>query len=141
MGASFSAKSITHLANGPTKYVWFLFPTKYVSPKVLKLSHWPSKIKNGQIRKMTYRGEKGVGLVRALGNETGAGGGLGLDLGCNMFRPGGFLSPLILSSRFLWVSKASGLSRTKKHRSRLSGQELHFPVTTRIFTGWWFQPI
>ena len=35
---------------------------------------------------------------------------------------------------FFWISEASGLSRTKKNRSRLSGQEIHFPVTTRIIT-------
>ena len=34
----------THLANGPwNKGLNFTFPTKYVIPKSLKFSHWPSK--------------------------------------------------------------------------------------------------
>ena len=34
-----------HLANGPwTKILNLIFPTKYVTPKSLKFSHWPSKI-------------------------------------------------------------------------------------------------
>ncbi len=34
----------THLANGPRKKsLNFIFPTKYVIPKSLKFSHWPSK--------------------------------------------------------------------------------------------------
>ena len=34
----------THLANGPwEKSLNFIFPTKYVIPKSLKFSHWPSK--------------------------------------------------------------------------------------------------
>ena len=34
----------THLANGPwKKSLNFIFPTKYVIPKSLKFSHWPSK--------------------------------------------------------------------------------------------------
>ena len=34
----------THLANGPwNKSLNFIFPTKYVIPKSLKFSHWPSK--------------------------------------------------------------------------------------------------
>ena len=33
----------THLANGPwNKSLNFIFPTKYVIPKSLKFSHWPS---------------------------------------------------------------------------------------------------
>ena len=36
---------ISHLANGPwNKSLNFIFPTKYVIPKSLKFSHWPSKI-------------------------------------------------------------------------------------------------
>ena len=34
----------THLANGPwNKSLNFIFPTKYVIPKSLKFSHWPSR--------------------------------------------------------------------------------------------------
>ena len=78
-GAFFSTKSSTHLTNGPTKYVWFLFPTKYVIPKCLKFSHWPRKIKNGQILKITYRGgEKGGWVGASLGQRDWSRGGLGL---------------------------------------------------------------
>ncbi len=36
---------MTHLANGPwKKSLNFIFPTKYVLPKSLKFSHWPSKM-------------------------------------------------------------------------------------------------
>ena len=43
----FRAKMIclTHLANGAwNKSLNFIFPTKYVIPKSLKFSHWPSKL-------------------------------------------------------------------------------------------------
>ena len=37
---------MTHLANGPwKKSLNFFFPTKYVIPKSLKFSHWPSKMR------------------------------------------------------------------------------------------------
>ena len=40
-----TSKVITHLANGPwDKSLNYIFPTKYVIPKSLKFSHWPSKI-------------------------------------------------------------------------------------------------
>ena len=43
--AFFCQITLTHLANGPwKKSLNFIFPTKYVTPKSLKFSHWPSKL-------------------------------------------------------------------------------------------------
>ena len=40
----FSCLTKSHSANGPwKKSLNFIFPTKYVIPKSLKFSHWPSK--------------------------------------------------------------------------------------------------
>ncbi len=43
--ASFHGAQDSHLASGPwkKKSLNFIFPTKYVIPKSLKFSHWPSK--------------------------------------------------------------------------------------------------
>ena len=41
----YEIRRISHLANGPwNKSLNFIFPTRYVIPKRLKFSHWPSKI-------------------------------------------------------------------------------------------------
>ena len=54
----------SHLANGPwNKSLNFIFPTKYVIPKSLKFSHWPSKFLDSSLSLRSFWGNSIFGGI------------------------------------------------------------------------------